>query len=53
MARSRPVDVAAALKRSGAEVVVNYLPVGREEATIYYAEAKTLLEQFIQGEIDN
>ena len=37
-AKRRPVDVAAALKRSGAEVMVNYLPVDSEEATTYYAE---------------
>jgi myo-inositol-1-phosphate synthase len=31
-------DVAASLRRSGAEVVVSYLPVGSEEATRWYAE---------------
>jgi myo-inositol-1-phosphate synthase len=30
-------DVVAELRRSGAEVVVNYLPVGSEEATRFYA----------------
>jgi myo-inositol-1-phosphate synthase len=34
---SPPVDVAAALRESGAEILVNYLPVGSEEATRYYA----------------
>ncbi|CAN5150121.1 inositol-3-phosphate synthase [soil metagenome] len=34
-----PVDVAAALRESGAQVVVNYLPVGSEEATRFYAQA--------------
>lgn len=34
-----PVDVVAALKASGAEIVVNYLPVGSSEATKFYAEA--------------
>ena len=34
-----PVDVAAALRRSGAQVVVNYLPVGSEVATRHYAQA--------------
>ena len=33
-----PVDVADALKRSGAEVLVSYLPVGSQQATEYYAE---------------
>jgi myo-inositol-1-phosphate synthase len=35
----RPVDVAAALRDAGADVVVSYLPVGSEEATRHYAEA--------------
>ncbi len=34
-----PVDVAAALRTSGADVLVSYLPVGSEEATRFYAEA--------------
>ncbi|MGH3371610.1 MAG: inositol-3-phosphate synthase, partial [Nocardioidaceae bacterium] len=34
-----PVDVAAALHRAGAEVVVSYVPVGSEEATRHYARA--------------
>ncbi len=34
-----PVDVAAAVRRAGAEVVVSYLPVGSEEATRHYARA--------------
>jgi myo-inositol-1-phosphate synthase len=34
-----PVDVAAALRESGAQVVVNYLPVGSEVATRHYAQA--------------
>lgn len=34
-----PVDVAETLKRSGAEVVVSYLPVGSQRATEVYAEA--------------
>jgi len=33
-----PVDVVKVLKESGAEVVVNYLPVGSEEATRFYAQ---------------
>jgi myo-inositol-1-phosphate synthase len=31
-------DVAATLRRAGAEVVVSYLPVGSEQATRFYAE---------------
>ncbi|MBA3363308.1 MAG: inositol-3-phosphate synthase [Actinobacteria bacterium] len=34
-----PADVAAALRESGAQVLVNYLPVGSEEATRFYAQA--------------
>lgn len=33
------VDVVKVLKESGAEVVVNYLPVGSQEATEFYAQA--------------
>jgi myo-inositol-1-phosphate synthase len=31
-------DVVAILKESGAEILINYLPVGSEEATKFYAE---------------
>src|SRR4051812_40448702 len=34
-----PVDVAAALRESGAEVLVAYLPVGSEQAQKHYAQA--------------
>jgi myo-inositol-1-phosphate synthase len=34
-----PVDVAAALRASGADVLVNYMPVGSEEAARFYAGA--------------
>ena len=34
-----PVDVAAALRESGAHVLVSYLPVGSEQAQKHYAEA--------------
>ena len=33
-----PIDVAAALRAAGAEIVVSYLPVGSQQATHYYAE---------------
>lgn len=39
VAERRPVDVAEVLRRSGAEVVVNYLPVGSQLATEHYARA--------------
>lgn len=35
----KPVDVVQTLKDSGAEVVINYLPVGSQEATECYAQA--------------
>ncbi|MBI5576207.1 MAG: inositol-3-phosphate synthase [Deltaproteobacteria bacterium] len=34
-----PCDVEAVLRESGAEILVNYLPVGSEAASRYYAEA--------------
>ena len=36
---AEPVDVAAVLRASGADVLVSYLPVGSEDATRFYAEA--------------
>jgi myo-inositol-1-phosphate synthase len=36
---AEPVDVAAALRESGADVLVCYLPVGSEEAAKHYAQA--------------
>ena len=33
------MDVARVLKESGAEILINYLPVGSELATQFYAEA--------------
>jgi myo-inositol-1-phosphate synthase len=36
---AEPVDVAEALRASGAEVLVSYLPVGSEEAQKFYAQA--------------
>jgi myo-inositol-1-phosphate synthase len=33
-----PVDVAASLRRAGADVLVSYLPVGSQRATEYYAQ---------------
>jgi len=34
--RQKPVNVASELKKSGAEVVISYLPVGSEQATRFY-----------------
>ncbi len=34
-----PVDVAKALRDSGAEILVNYMPVGAQKATEHYARA--------------
>lgn len=39
VADAEPVDVAAALKESGAEVLICYMPVGSERAVQHYAEA--------------
>jgi myo-inositol-1-phosphate synthase len=36
---AEPVDVAQALRSSGADVLVSYLPVGSENAQRYYAQA--------------
>ncbi len=36
---AKPVDVVKVLKNSGAEVCINYLPVGSQRATEFYAEA--------------
>jgi myo-inositol-1-phosphate synthase len=36
---AEPVDVAAVLKETGADVLVSYLPVGSENAQKYYAQA--------------
>src|SRR5947208_6601145 len=39
VAERRPADVVEVLERSGAEMVVNYLPVGSQAATEFYARA--------------
>lgn len=38
MADEEPSDVVKVLKDSGAEILLNYLPVGSEEATRFYAQ---------------
>ena len=35
---AKSVDVVKALKQSGAEIAINYLPVGSQQATEFYAE---------------
>ncbi len=37
VAKEKPVDVAEELKKSGAEILINYLPVGSQKAVEYYA----------------
>ncbi len=39
VAKRKPVDVAKVLRKSGAEIALNYLPVGSERATAAYAQA--------------
>src|SRR3989338_449021 len=39
VSKEKPVDVTKELKNSGAEILINYLPVGSEEAVKYYAQA--------------
>ena len=39
VAKRKPVEVAKILQRSKAEILLNYLPVGSERATAYYAQA--------------
>jgi len=37
--KAKPVDVVKVLKETGAEAVINYLPVGSQDATEFYAQA--------------
>ena len=39
VAKRRPSDVVKVLRRSGADILLNYLPVGSEKATAFYTEA--------------
>jgi myo-inositol-1-phosphate synthase len=39
VADRRPANVVDVLKRSGAQILVNYLPVGSQQATEHYAQA--------------
>src|SRR5436305_9827375 len=36
---AKPVDVTKALRDSGAEILVSYMPVGSQQATEFYAQA--------------
>ncbi len=38
VAKAKPVDVVKVLKESGADILINYLPVGSQEATEFYAQ---------------
>jgi len=38
LAKKKPVNIVKALKESGAEMLLSYLPVGSEQATRFYAE---------------
>ena len=37
--KQKPIDVTKALRESGAEILMNYLPVGSQKAVEYYAQA--------------
>ena len=39
VAKVAPRDITQDLKKSGADVLINYMPVGSEQATTYYAKA--------------
>lgn len=39
VAERRPADVVRVLRQSGAEILINYLPVGSQQATEHYARA--------------
>ena len=39
VAKKKPVDIARELKKSGAEILINYCPVGSQKATEFYAKA--------------
>ncbi|HUY85038.1 MAG TPA: Myo-inositol-1-phosphate synthase [Candidatus Dormibacteraeota bacterium] len=39
IAKAKPVDIVKALKDSGADILINYMPVGSQKATEFYAQA--------------
>lgn len=39
VSKEKPVDVAEELRKTGAQILLNYMPVGSQKATEYYAQA--------------
>ena len=39
VANKKPADIVQSLKKSGADILINYLPVGSQKATEFYAQA--------------
>ncbi|MGH7234568.1 MAG: inositol-3-phosphate synthase, partial [Candidatus Saccharimonadales bacterium] len=39
LSKAKPVNMVKSLKECGADILVNYLPVGSQEATEFYAQA--------------
>jgi myo-inositol-1-phosphate synthase len=39
LSKETPADIAKELEKSGAEILINYMPVGSEQATRHYAQA--------------
>ncbi len=39
VSKEKPVNVAEELKKSGAQILINYMPVGSQKATEHYAQA--------------
>ena len=39
VSKEKPIDVAKELKKSGAEILINYMPVGSQKASEFYAKA--------------
>jgi len=39
ISKEKPTDVAKELKKSGAEILINYMPVGSQKASEFYAKA--------------
>ncbi len=39
LSAEKPVDIVKVLRKTGAEIAINYLPVGSNQATEFYAEA--------------
>ena len=39
ISKEKPIDVAKELKKSGAEILINYMPVGSQKASEFYAKA--------------